>query len=145
MNIDSQADGHCPRLEGHRMTAWDTYALGLRGHLFLLLSRPTLPGVGFSLHCSSKILKHGFEHRGKTNSVTLVDMRLFRPQKIRRKKTTHRVQPVYLKSTSRFGYQNLDYLGVSLMVQWLRICLAIQGTWVRSLVRELRSHMPQSY
>ena len=29
----------------------------------------------------------------------------------------------------------------SLMVQWLRICLAVQGTWVQSLVRELRSHM----
>ena len=30
--------------------------------------------------------------------------------------------------------------GTSLMVQWLRICLAMQGTWVPSLVRELRSH-----
>ena len=29
------------------------------------------------------------------------------------------------------------------MVQWLRISLPMQGTWVRSLVRELRSHMPQ--
>ena len=48
MNIDSQADSHCPRLEGHRMTAWDTYALGLREHLFFLLSRPPLPGVCFS-------------------------------------------------------------------------------------------------
>ena len=28
------------------------------------------------------------------------------------------------------------------MVQWLRICLPMQGTQVRSLVRELRSHMP---
>ena len=32
----------------------------------------------------------------------------------------------------------------SLVVQWLRICLAMQGTWVWSLVRELRSHMPRS-
>ena len=69
MNINSQAKGHCPRLEGHRMTAWDTYALGLRGHLFLLLSSPSLPGVGFSLHCSSKILKHGFEHYGVKRTV----------------------------------------------------------------------------
>ena len=28
------------------------------------------------------------------------------------------------------------YPGVSLVVQWLRICLAIQGTWVQSLVQE---------
>ena len=27
------------------------------------------------------------------------------------------------------------------MVQWLRIDLAVQGPWVRYLVRELRSHM----
>ena len=28
------------------------------------------------------------------------------------------------------------------MVQWLRIPFAIQGTWVQSLVRELRPYMP---
>ena len=33
--------------------------------------------------------------------------------------------------------------GTSLVVQWLRIHLPIQGTRVRSLVQELRSHMPQ--
>ena len=27
--------------------------------------------------------------------------------------------------------------------QWLRICLAMQGSWIPSLVTELRSHMPQ--
>ena len=32
--------------------------------------------------------------------------------------------------------------GTTLVVQWLRICLPMQGTWVQSLVRELRSHMP---
>ena len=32
--------------------------------------------------------------------------------------------------------------GASPMVQWLRRCLPMQGAWVRSLVRELRSHMP---
>ena len=32
----------------------------------------------------------------------------------------------------------------SLVVKWLRIHLALQGTWVQSLVGELRSHMPQS-
>ena len=35
------------------------------------------------------------------------------------------------------------YSGTSLVVQWLRIYLVMQGTWVQSLVRELRSHMPQ--
>jgi len=34
-------------------------------------------------------------------------------------------------------------LETSLVVQWLRICLARQGTWVRSLVGEWRSHKPQ--
>ena len=31
----------------------------------------------------------------------------------------------------------------SLVVHWLRICLAIQRTWVQSLVGEVRSYMPQ--
>ena len=31
------------------------------------------------------------------------------------------------------------------MVQWLNICCAMQGTWVLSLVRELRSHKLQSW
>ena len=30
----------------------------------------------------------------------------------------------------------IELLGASLMVQWLRICLPMQGTRVRSLVRE---------
>ena len=39
-------------------------------------------------------------------------------------------------------------LGTSLGVQWLRIHLPmqgllLQGTWVRALVRELKSHMPR--
>ena len=33
----------------------------------------------------------------------------------------------------------------SLMVQWLKLCLPMQGVWVPSLVRELRSHMPHSH
>ena len=32
----------------------------------------------------------------------------------------------------------------SLVVQWLRLGLAMQGVWVQSLVEELRSHMPLS-
>ena len=33
--------------------------------------------------------------------------------------------------------------GTTLMVQWLRILLPMQETWIRSLVREPRSHLPQ--
>ena len=36
-------------------------------------------------------------------------------------------------------------VGTSLVAQWLRVYLAIQRTWVRSLVRQLRSHMLWSY
>ena len=41
-----------------------------------------------------------------------------------------------------FKKQNIpgDFPGV----QWLRICLPMQGTQVQSQVGELRSHMPQS-
>ena len=31
--------------------------------------------------------------------------------------------------------------GTSLVVQWLRICLPMQGAWIR--YGELRSHLPQ--
>jgi len=34
--------------------------------------------------------------------------------------------------------------GISLMVQWLKIQLAMQRMWVQSLVREIKYHMPQS-
>ena len=34
-------------------------------------------------------------------------------------------------------------MGTSLVVQWLKICLPMRGMKVQSLVRELRSHMPQ--
>ena len=33
----------------------------------------------------------------------------------------------------------LEQVVTSLVVQWLRICLAMQGTQVQSLLRELRS------
>ena len=33
--------------------------------------------------------------------------------------------------------------GTSLVVHWLRICLAMQGTWVQALVREIRYHVRQ--
>ena len=31
--------------------------------------------------------------------------------------------------------------GTSPVVQWLRICLPMQGMWVQSLISELRSHI----
>ena len=37
-----------------------------------------------------------------------------------------------------------EYLGTSLMVQWLRICLPVSGMKVQAQVGELRSPMPQS-
>ena len=36
------------------------------------------------------------------------------------------------------------YWGTSLVVQWLRILLAVQGTLVQSLVRDLRAYMLQA-
>ena len=32
--------------------------------------------------------------------------------------------------------KRIKYLGASLVVQWLRICLPMQGTWIRSLAWE---------
>ena len=36
----------------------------------------------------------------------------------------------------------LGVSGTSLVVQWLRLCLLMQGVGVQSLVEELRSHRP---
>ena len=38
--------------------------------------------------------------------------------------------------------QKSNARGTSLVAQWLRICFVMHRTWVQSLVRELRSHMP---
>ena len=43
-----------------------------------------------------------------------------------------------------FYLQYLKTQGTSLVVQWERIHLPMQGMQVRPLVRELRSHMPRS-
>ena len=50
--------------------------------------------------------------------------------------------PVAASSGQEFSTQSLVGQGTSLVVQWLRPCLPMQGLWVQSLVRELRSHMP---
>ena len=47
---------------------------------------------------------------------------------------------VLLYSTG--NYIQYPMIGTSLVVQWLRIRLPMWGTRVRSLLRELRSHMP---
>ena len=39
--------------------------------------------------------------------------------------------------------QNNPSLGTLLVVQCLGTCLTVQGMWVQSLVRELRSHLPR--
>ena len=39
------------------------------------------------------------------------------------------------ENSMTFQYKNLR-LGASLVAQWLRICLPVQGTWVRALVWE---------
>ena len=44
-----------------------------------------------------------------------------------------------LKTLSPFTQ---EFWGTSLVVQWLRSRLPMHGTWDRSLVGELRSHMP---
>ena len=43
-----------------------------------------------------------------------------------------------------FREVKLTWRGTSLVVQWLRICLTMQGMKVQSLVQELRSHMTQN-
>ena len=41
------------------------------------------------------------------------------------------------------NFKKSHNVGSSLVVQWLRIQLTMQGTWVQSLVMELRSHLPR--
>ena len=48
-----------------------------------------------------------------------------------------------LDTTERLHFTSRrDSEGTSLVVQWLRLRLPMQGVRVQSLVRELRSHMP---
>ena len=49
-----------------------------------------------------------------------------------------------LGSHSLFEFQKKPFTGTSLVAQWLRLRFLMQGVPVRSLVRELRSHMPCS-
>ena len=47
---------------------------------------------------------------------------------------------LYICQKSELYVKNSD-CGTCLVVQWLRICLSTQGTWVQFLVQELRSHV----
>ena len=35
-----------------------------------------------------------------------------------------------------------SHIETSLVVQWLKQCTSMQGPWVQSLVKEIRSHVP---
>ena len=54
-----------------------------------------------------------------------------------------------MKNIDHLSFYNLDTLHAlkknlrtSLVVQWLRLQLPVQGVGVQSLIQELRSHMP---
>ena len=49
---------------------------------------------------------------------------------------------IYLIKVKTYTEKN-SKLRISLVVQWLKVCLPVQGTWVWSLIRKLRSHMSQ--
>ena len=46
---------------------------------------------------------------------------------------------IFLKLSLKWSVSSVTCL----VAQWLRTCLAMQGTWAQSLVREVRSHPPQ--
>ena len=57
---------------------------------------------------------------------------------------TKLIQEEWILHLLSITHHKKDGIRTSLMVQWLRIYLAMQGTHVLSPARELRSHMPQS-
>ena len=85
-------------------------------YLYLLDLKPISPDSWFrvlsSLACSS-------------SPGTLEKSELFRPSHLR-ERTNHEQLSHILKTCCR----------ASLVAQWLRICLPMQGTWVRALVWE---------
>ena len=46
-------------------------------------------------------------------------------------------------SSSDYDFYKNSYSRTSLVVQWLRTCLAVQGRWVQSLAGKLRCHSLQ--
>ena len=61
-------------------------------------------------------------------------------QQILRRKTRERVMNAV---AGKRKAQIKMLAATSLVVQWLRLCLPMQGVWVQYLVRKLRSHMPR--
>ena len=57
-------------------------------------------------------------------------------------RATSRLQHPGPKRRKPTGTKKNAYLENSLVVQWLKICLPMKGVWVRSLVGEVRAHMP---
>ena len=53
-------------------------------------------------------------------------------------------QIIKTKQKNKWGWGSQFKILPLKVIQYSRICLAMQGTWVQSLVRELRSPMPQS-
>ena len=56
---------------------------------------------------------------------------------------THTHIHIQIHTETHNGFR-ISPQGILLVVQWLRICLPMQETWVQSLIRELRSHVPWS-
>ena len=53
---------------------------------------------------------------------------------------------VNINQAGFFMHFEVDTLGTSLVGQWLRICLPVQGKWVQSLVQEdptCATHVPE--
>ena len=80
------------------------------------------------LNCTSK--------NGKDDKLYVV---LFYYKKKKKKLLNDKI-PLYSKE----NYIQYPMLRTSLLVQWLRLCLSKHGGRVRSLIRELRSHMPKA-
>ena len=64
----------------------------------------------------------------------------------RSKTVGEEVYSIFSEAMAGWGGRNSEQMipsmGTSLVVQWLRLLLPMQGVRVRTLVRELRSHMP---
>ena len=84
-------------------------------------------------------LKPLHTHKRKSKPNITLNM-VIKPQERRRKeegkKKALQNRPKTIKKMGIRTYISIITLGISLIVQWLRICLPMQGTWVRALVWE---------
>ena len=58
--------------------------------------------------------------------------------------TENYIQYPTISHNGKCSLKKTKHIGISLVVQWLRICHVMQGMWVRSLVGGKESHMPRS-